>query len=111
MLSSLHALITHTILRSDLKIAFLLRQRKEQVLLRKYQWRTPFVTDLRFDARTSEAVHLAECLSGATEPISVNWSHVHLLAEAEDDFYGSGPGPSADDDCLLSDTLEALLDE
>ena len=112
MLSSLHALITHTILCSDLKIAFLLRQRKEQVLLRKHQWRTPFVSDHRFDAMTSEAIRFAEGLSGATEPITVNWLCVHLSEAEEDDFHDLVPSPPADDDmCLLGDTLEAMLVE
>ena len=94
-----------------MRIAFLLTQRKEQVLLRKHQWRTPLVSDLRFDALTSQAIHLAEFLSDATEPIPVNWMRVHLTAEAEyGGFHNSDPSPQADEDiCILNDTLEAML--
>ena len=113
MLGPLWSLLADITYHSDIRIAFHLRQRKEQILLRKHQWRTPLVSDLQFDARTAEAVCLAETLSGVTEPISVNWLHVHVLAEVEeDDFHASGPGTSADNDvCLLSDTLEAMLVE
>lgn len=98
---------------SDVRIAFLLTQRKEEVLLRKHQWRTPFISDLRFDAWTSKAVRLAETLSDATEPISANWTPMRLLVEVETDaFHDSDPSPPADEDiCLLNDTLEAMLVE
>ena len=106
-------MITDVLHYSDVRIAFLLKQRKEQVLLRKHQWRTPFVSDLRFDARTSQAMHVADLLSGVTEPIPVKWMHVHLLAEADyDAFHDSDPRPPPDEDiCLLNDTLEAMLVE
>ena len=56
---------------------------------------------------------MAELLSGATEPIPVNWTHVHFLAEADNDaFHDSDPRLPADEDiCLLNDTLEAMLVE
>ena len=79
--------------------------------MRKHQWRTSLVSDLRFDSWTSKAVDLAWTLSGATEPIPVNLMHVRLLGEAEDDiFHDSDPSPPADEDnCLLNDALEAML--
>lgn len=97
----------------DTRIASLLAQRREQILLRKYQWRTPLVSDLRFNTHTNEAIRLADTLSGASSPIPVKWSHVRFLADAEDDvFHASEPSPETDGDvCLLSDTLEAMLVE
>ena len=112
MFSPLWNALTNVLHNSDERIAFLLAQRKEQALLRRHQWRTPLVSDTRFDSWTSQAAYLVEALSDATEPIPVNCAQVHLLAEAEDDVFHDPEllSPPADEGiCLLSDTLEAML--
>ena len=71
------------------------------------------MSDSRFESWTYQAVHLAETLSDSTEPVPVNLMHVHLLPDVEDDtFHELDPVQPADEEnCLLSDTLDAILVE
>ncbi|KAI0694788.1 hypothetical protein C8Q76DRAFT_634071 [Earliella scabrosa] len=57
-------------------IAFLLQQRKAELLLLQARWRTPLASELRFIARTEEATSIAERLSGASSAQALTWVHL-----------------------------------
>ncbi len=61
---------------SDSTIAFLLEQRKVELLLLQARWRTPLASDGRFNTNTSEAVRIAERLSGLPVTQTLFWVNV-----------------------------------
>ncbi|KAI0707020.1 hypothetical protein C8Q76DRAFT_629548 [Earliella scabrosa] len=54
-------------------IAFLLEQRKAELLLLQARWRTPLASELRFASQTKEASRIAEALSGMAQPRPLHW--------------------------------------
>ncbi|OSD02619.1 hypothetical protein PYCCODRAFT_1410600 [Trametes coccinea BRFM310] len=91
------------------QIAFLLQQKKDELLLLKARWRTPFVSNLRFDAHTRRASQLALQLSGIEEaPPPLAW--IHLPVPDDSDGLQEVMEEEGTFDVLLAcDTLEQLV--
>ncbi|KAI1788529.1 hypothetical protein LXA43DRAFT_894498 [Ganoderma leucocontextum] len=99
-------------LAKNAPILFLLRQRKEELLLLQFHWRTPLVSDVRFQAQTLEAIRLAEKLSGSAEPITFHWVHVSIPHEFEDEALDAPQVDEGDSEaCLAGDILEIICDQ
>ncbi|OSD03347.1 hypothetical protein PYCCODRAFT_1477197 [Trametes coccinea BRFM310] len=92
-------------------ILFFLQQRKDQLLLLQARWRTPLVSDLRFDAHTRDASSIAQEISGiSSAPPQLNW----ILLPFTDVLDSSAPweimeDPASADVLLACDTLDELV--
>lgn len=87
---------------------FLLKQKKEELLLFRFHWRNPLIPDLRFQSFTSEASRLAHSIAGTGEQAPLNWVHVDVLPEAEEDTIDSFEDSIDNETCLAQDVLEVL---
>ncbi|OJT05167.1 hypothetical protein TRAPUB_3992 [Trametes pubescens] len=91
-------------------IAFLLRQRKEELLLLQMLWRTPLVSDLRFQSHTEEAARIARRLSGTGDPIPIRWVHVPSFGDMEATNPYDPDSSAADEETVLAhDALDELF--
>ncbi|PIL33336.1 hypothetical protein GSI_04787 [Ganoderma sinense ZZ0214-1] len=96
-------------LSKNAAILFLLRQQKEDILLLQFRWRTPFVSNLRFQTQTSEALRLAEGLSGSSATVPIRWVRLNFQHDLEED---EGPPLEevTEEACLAQDVLEVVSD-
>ena len=77
----------------------------------KHRWRTPFVSDIRFQTQTLDATRLAVTYTGGADPMPVHWVHVNVPHAAEENDTEDG-APEADEHaCLLYDTFESIVDD
>ena len=84
---------------------FLIKQRKEELLLLQFHWRPPLVSDLWFERQTSQAVQLAEDLSGSCEPAFRPLVHISIQ---EDEEYNLRTDCLDNEACLAQDVLEVI---
>ncbi|OJT12711.1 hypothetical protein TRAPUB_10739 [Trametes pubescens] len=94
------------------EISFLLRQRKEELLLLQMLWRTPLVSALRFQFHTEEAVRIARHLSGSGDPRPIRWVHVPSFEEqmeATDGLYDPDSSAADEETVLAHDALDELF--
>ncbi|KAI0630986.1 hypothetical protein C8Q77DRAFT_1074880 [Trametes polyzona] len=97
--------------RQDVHFAFLLKQRKEELLLLRLRWRTPLVSDFRFQSVTEEASRIALQLTGVAEQVPIQWVHIPFQDDFEDeeaarDLEGTG---YTEEVVIAHDTLEQML--
>ncbi|KAI1782383.1 hypothetical protein LXA43DRAFT_1068847 [Ganoderma leucocontextum] len=90
-------------------ILFLLKQQKEELLFLQFHWRTPLVSDIRFQAQRNEATRLAQKLSGSAEPVTVHWVHLSVPHEDEgEELYAPLIEEGDSEACLVHDVLEVI---
>ncbi|KAI0628535.1 hypothetical protein C8Q77DRAFT_1067668 [Trametes polyzona] len=91
--------------------AFLLRQKKEELLLLQMRWRTPFVSSERFHSATKEASRIAQRITGAsTESAPIRWVHLPIPEEAGELGVRNMEGADYTEDSVIAhDTLEQML--
>ncbi|KAI0628590.1 hypothetical protein C8Q77DRAFT_1067705 [Trametes polyzona] len=91
-------------------IAFLLLQKKEELLLLQMRWRTPLVSAHRFQSRTEEAVRIADRLTGAIAAAPIKWVCVPSEDGAPEPGAQTSEGNDADEEVVIAhDTLDELL--
>ncbi|KAI9059331.1 hypothetical protein FKP32DRAFT_1668689 [Trametes sanguinea] len=90
-------------------VVFFLQQRKDELLLLQARWRTPLVSDLRFDAHTRDASAVAQEVSGiATAPPRLQWIILPFADVLDSGPWGMEEAASADV-LLACDTLDELV--
>ena len=95
---------------SDAPIAFILGRRKEELLLLRYRWRTPFSSELQFQTQTLTAAQLAAKYSDGAEPIPLHWVHVNVPHTTEDNDFEDDVTDGDDHHCALYDIFETVVD-
>ncbi|KAI0716907.1 hypothetical protein C8Q76DRAFT_795144 [Earliella scabrosa] len=91
-------------------IAFLLQQRKAELLLLQARWRTPLASELRFISRTEEAARIAERLSGTSQTQPLTWVHLTFSDGHENEDHAELEDYYCDPDTVLAqDTIAQLV--
>lgn len=74
------------------------------------RWKTPFVSDQRFQSHTEEAARIAQHLTGEINPPPIQWVHVPYQDGIMDSSPHAPEGHYADEEVVIAhDTLEELL--
>ncbi|CDO73127.1 hypothetical protein BN946_scf185007.g181 [Trametes cinnabarina] len=90
-------------------VVFFLQQRKDELLLLQARWRTPLVSDLRFDAHTRDASAVAQEVSGiSAAPPRLQWIILPFANVLDSGPWGMEEAASADV-LLACDTLDELV--
>ncbi|OSD07573.1 hypothetical protein PYCCODRAFT_1403249 [Trametes coccinea BRFM310] len=91
-------------------IVFFLQQRRDELILLQARWRTPLVSDIRFDAHTQNAISIAQKVSGiSTAPPRLDWILLPFT-DTVDHRAPWGMEDTASADILLAcDTLDELV--
>lgn len=92
----------------DAAVLFLLKQQKEELLLLRFRWRTPLVSDIRFQSQTTQAIQTAERLSGTSSSVSMHWVYLNVEEDEADEAWQTDDPIADDESCLVHDTLECI---
>ncbi len=99
---------------SDSAIAFLLEQRRAELLLLQGRWRTPLASEERYNFNTREAVRIAQRLSGVPVTQSLYWVNVTSQDTADSEIE-TRPEPEEAlfdaDTVLAQDCIDDLLND
>ncbi|KAI9062699.1 hypothetical protein FKP32DRAFT_1573466 [Trametes sanguinea] len=93
------------------RIIFDLERRKDELRLLEARWRTPLVSELRFDSQTRQASNLARQLSGISDvaaPPPLTWIHLPISEDSDLGLQEEVEEGATFDMLLACDALEEL---